>query len=99
MMADTASPTEKQAPAEIIAGVLAKVCFDPPRGSASDHARMHMGDARRILSELAEAGYVIVPREPTVEMMRTAVAISFMDGDAGTRYYRQWRAMIEAAGR
>jgi hypothetical protein len=59
----------------------------------------HRNNATVALSALEAAGYAVVPLEPTPEMMRAAVDIPFMEGDAGTRYYRQWLAMISARPR
>ena len=55
---------------------------------------------RRLLANLAavlaNAGYVIVPREPTAEMMQAGVdAVGYVD----INQVPLWRAMVAAAGK
>jgi hypothetical protein len=96
-MSDTASPTEKQAPAEIIAGRI------------ESWLRVGLGRhyvAEAVITYLGMAGYVIVPREPTAEMIEAACK-SMSPGRRPTpdrvsvreKHSIRWRAMVEAAGR
>lgn len=59
--------------------------------------------ASAIIQTLREAGYVIVPREPTEEMVAKgrAAASAWLDlgrGDAAQieKYRRRWQAMVDA---
>jgi hypothetical protein len=95
-MSDTASPTEKQAPAEIIAGRI------------ESWLRVGLGRhyvAEAVIKSLGMAGYVIVPREPTEAMLenreiaRITIAAARAIHSSELPCAAIWRAMVEAAGR
>lgn len=46
---------------------------------------------------LAEAGYVIVPRDPTDDMLIAGHMAAELQFDLGQAYTKMWSAMIEAA--
>jgi hypothetical protein len=50
-----------------------------------------------ILSEIAEQGYVIVPREPTEAMIAAGQATDCVHGDMNCGAENAYLAMIEAA--
>jgi hypothetical protein len=78
---------EKQAPSEIIARGLWHAVNEPRQG--------YFVLADSLIAALAEAGYVIVPVEPTGAMILAGIGET-CDND---RIFNIWRAMIEAAGR
>jgi hypothetical protein len=88
----TASPTEKQDLAEWLTLWIADCDFEE---TSSDYA------AAKLVRALSEAGYVIVPREPTAEMIEAHIEECAGDaGEAGPDRIRScWHAMVEAVGR
>ncbi len=68
----------------------AKTSMDDP---AFEHVRpSYLALAACMLAEIAAAGMVVVPREPTAEMLEAAWAYIHDENGVGT-----WKAMIEAA--
>jgi hypothetical protein len=107
MMADTASPTEKQAPA---IEAMARAIHDADPKTATegrwDDVWVHESwrerareAARDALAALAASGFVIVPREPTAEMIEAHIEECAGDaGEAGPDRIRScWRAMVDAS--
>ena len=89
-------PPIPEAMVEIVARALYEVM--PGNGGRKwadlsiEHRMIYQTNARAALLALTDSGFVILPKEPTVEMMRAA---SMLDEDADTLDI--YRAMRDAA--